>query len=127
MVHWFRVYGKLGRLYIHVHLKTTLSFLYLFICYGHARGIWKFLGQGPDLSRRFDLQHSYSHARSLTHCAGPGVKPEPPQRPKPLQLDSEPPAPQRELPEDDRFGKWLFLGSQVRSPPSPTHASNLPG
>ena len=36
--------------------------------------IWKFLGQVSNLS------HSYSNTRSLTYCAGPGIKPMPPQR-----------------------------------------------
>ena len=33
-------------------------------------------GQGSDPSHSFDLNHSCDNARSLTHCAGLGVKPE---------------------------------------------------
>jgi len=47
---------------------------------GHLHGIWKFLGQGLNLSPSCDLHHSCSHTRSLTHCARPGIKPTLPQR-----------------------------------------------
>ena len=36
---------------------------------------WKFLGQGLNLSPSCDLCLSCSNTRSLTHCAGPGIKP----------------------------------------------------
>ena len=32
-------------------------------------------GQGSELSRNCDPSHSCGNARSLTHCAGPGIKP----------------------------------------------------
>ena len=35
----------------------------------------EFLGQGSNLSHSCDLCCSCSNARSLTHCAGPGIKP----------------------------------------------------
>ena len=35
----------------------------------------EFPGQGSDPSQNCDLSHSYSNARSLTHCAGPGIEP----------------------------------------------------
>ena len=36
-------------------------------------------------SHSCDLSHSYSHARSLTHCAGPVIESVPQQQPEPLQ------------------------------------------
>ena len=59
------------------------TFFYCLTC-----GIWKFPGQGLNLS------HSCSNTRSLTHCAVQGIEPVPPQWPKPLQLVSQPIAPQ---------------------------------
>jgi len=44
---------------------------------GHPQGIWKFPGQGSNLSWSHDLRHSRGHARSLTHCVRP---PSPPRR-----------------------------------------------
>ena len=35
----------------------------------------EFPGQGSDWSHRCDLSHGCGYARSLTHCAGPGIKP----------------------------------------------------
>lgn len=37
--------------------------------------MWKFPGQGSDLSLSFNLCYSCSKASSLTHCAGLGLKP----------------------------------------------------
>ena len=37
----------------------------------------EFLGQGSDLSRICNLSCSYGNARSLTHCASPGIEPGP--------------------------------------------------
>ena len=37
--------------------------------------MWKFLGQGSNLSHSCDLRHSCGNAGSLTHCTGPGIKP----------------------------------------------------
>ena len=48
---------------------------------GHTCGVWKFLGQGLHLKCNCNLFHSCDNARFLTHCAGPGIKPAPPQRP----------------------------------------------
>lgn len=42
-------------------------------------GIWKFLGQGSNPSCIYNLWHSYGNTKSLTSCAWPGVKSEPPQ------------------------------------------------
>ena len=41
---------------------------------------WKFRGQGLNLSQSCDLYHSCGNSGPLTHCAGPGIKPAPPQR-----------------------------------------------
>ena len=35
----------------------------------------KLRGQGSDPNHSFELSHSSGNARSLTHCAGPGVEP----------------------------------------------------
>ena len=43
--------------------------------FGCTHGIWKFLGEGLNLSRICNLFHSCGNARSLTHCAGLGIKP----------------------------------------------------
>ena len=53
---------------------------FLFFFFSHAHSIWKFLGQGLNLSWSCDLLHSCSNARSLTHCAWLGIEPAPPQR-----------------------------------------------
>ena len=53
----------------------------------------EFLDQGSDPSCSHDLSRGYSNARSLTHCAGPGIEPEC-QR---FQNAADPLAPQREL------------------------------
>ena len=51
--------------------------------YGHTHGMCKFLGQGLNLSCTCDLCQIL-----LTHCAQLGLKPVPPQQPKPRQLES---------------------------------------
>ena len=43
--------------------------LFFFFFLGSTYGIWKFLGQGVNLSQRCDIHHSLSKARSLTHCS----------------------------------------------------------
>ena len=48
------------------HLSLSLSLFFFFFCY--IQDIWKFLGQGSNLSCGCDLCHSCSNARSLTHC-----------------------------------------------------------
>ena len=55
-------------------------FFFFFFFFGCHQGIWKFLGQGLNPSQSFDLGHSCSNIRYLTHCAGLGIKPVPPQR-----------------------------------------------
>ena len=42
--------------------------------------IWKFWGQGSNLSWSCNLCHSCSNTESLTHCIGLGIKSVPPQR-----------------------------------------------
>ena len=58
--------------------NTCQFFSFLFLN-GHTHGIWKFPGQGLNPS------HGYGNARSLTHCAKPGIKPTPQQQQEPLQ------------------------------------------
>ena len=53
-----------------------------------THSIWKFSGQRLNPSHSCDLHHSCSNAGPLTHCAGLGIKPAPPQWPELLQLDS---------------------------------------
>ena len=57
-------------MYTHTH-----TYIYIYI-YGHTHGTWKFLGQ------RMNLSHGCSNARSLTHCASPGIKSKPLQCPE---------------------------------------------
>ena len=40
-----------------------LKFLFIYLFYGSTRSIWKFLGQGLNLSHSYDLQRSYNNAR----------------------------------------------------------------
>ena len=64
-----------------VIVKTVEFFCFLWVLvvvfYGRTQGIWKFPRQRPNPSSRCDLHHSSSNASSLTHCAGPGIKPMP--------------------------------------------------
>ena len=39
-----------------------------------SHGIWKFLGQGLNRSYNCNLYCNWGNARSLTHCAGLGIK-----------------------------------------------------
>ena len=48
--------------------STTIVFFFFFFFFGLIHSIWKFLGQGSNLSGRCDLHHSCSNTRSLTHC-----------------------------------------------------------
>ena len=59
--------------------KAISHWFFFFNVYTH--GIWKFLGQGLDPSCSCDLQCSCSNTSPLSHCAGPGMKVAPPQRP----------------------------------------------
>ena len=51
-----------------------LVFFFLFFFFGSTCSIWKFPGQGSNLSCRCGLRHSCSNTGSLTHCARPRVK-----------------------------------------------------
>ena len=53
--------------------KKYLIVIFFFL--GYTNDIWKFSGQGSNLSRSWDLHHSYGNVGSLTHCTGPGIKP----------------------------------------------------
>ena len=48
-----------------------------------AQSIWKFPGQGLNLSLSCYLHHTCDNIRYLTHCTRPGSKPGPEQQPKP--------------------------------------------
>lgn len=61
-------------------------------------GTRTFPSQGLNPGFGCDLRPSCGGPGSLTHCAGPGIEPGPPQRPRLLWADSEPTAPQQELP-----------------------------
>ena len=53
---------------------TLLVFCILFIhLFGYIVSIWKFLGQGSNLSHSCDLCHSCHNAGSLTRCATAGT------------------------------------------------------
>jgi len=60
--------------------KFSLLFSLSFCFFSHPYRMWKFLGQGSNLSWSCDLRHSCSSAGSLTHCTGSGIKPVPPPR-----------------------------------------------
>ena len=46
-----------------------------FFFFGCTHGIWMFSGQGTNMSLICDLCYRFDNARSLTHCAWPGIKP----------------------------------------------------
>ena len=50
-------------------------FVHLILFCGCTHDIWKFPGQGLNLSRTCNLCHSCSNAGSLNHRAGLGIKP----------------------------------------------------
>ena len=58
---------------------SALEVVFFFSFFGHTHGIWKFPGQGSNPSHCFDLHHSCSNTRSLTHGSGLGIEPVPPQ------------------------------------------------
>ena len=62
---------------------NVLNMIYYFFDCTHD--IWKFQGQGSNLSCNFDLHHSCGNAESLTHSAGLGIEPMPQQRLQPQQ------------------------------------------
>ena len=60
--------------YIHImKCPSAVKRNELFLFFGHIHDIWKFLGQGPNLSRSCDLCHKCGSTRSLTHCATAGT------------------------------------------------------
>ena len=71
-------------LFIHLFIQPSLHSLLFF---GGTHGMWKFPGQGLNSGHSSPLGHSCGHGKSLTHCAGPGIKPVPQQPPEPLQSD----------------------------------------
>ena len=58
--------------------KSCVHFC-LFV-FGCSLSVWKFPGQGSNLSCSCDLCHRCSDIRSLTHCTRMGIKPMPLQR-----------------------------------------------
>ena len=68
------------------------SFIYFFKFYGHTRNIWKFPGQGLNLSHSCELCHSCRHARYTAPVGG--IKSVPLQWPRLLQSNSQPTVPQ---------------------------------
>ena len=65
--------GASPRLTEGTELPSFLIYLFPFIL--AALRHMEFPGQGSDLSHRCDLCHSCGNTGSLTHCAGPGIKP----------------------------------------------------
>ena len=69
------------------HIPFTLSALNsvsCFLFYGCTHSIWKFLSQGLNPSRSFDLSCSCGNAGSFNPpCFERGIEPTPPQGPKP--------------------------------------------
>ena len=62
-------------IYIYTHTHTHVKiYTYFNDC---SYGIWKFSGQGLNLSCSCDLCHSCGNASPFTQCTGPGIEPEP--------------------------------------------------
>ena len=114
-------------------LETTfLSFFFFFFFrFWLPCSLWKFLGQGSNLSQGYDLGHSCSNAGSLSHCAEPGMELAPPTETSPrslihcttvgtpkstflviLSLDQYFSVYRR---QDQSNKKWFSMGSQVWS------------
>ena len=55
--------------------NELIYFYFYFFSFLAALWHMEFLGQGSNLSWSCDLYHSCGNARSLTHCAGPGIEP----------------------------------------------------
>ena len=70
----FTTFKFSGRIWI----KLSFFFFFFFPLFGCTCGIWKFLGQGLNLSLSCNLCQSCGNAWSLTHCAWPRIKPMPP-------------------------------------------------
>ena len=66
--------------FLNFRVVCHLESLAIFFSFGHAHSIEKFLGQGSSLSHNFDLYHSHTNNRSLTHFTRPGIEPMPLQR-----------------------------------------------
>ena len=82
-----------------MNLGRQKFFFFFFFLFLAAPWHLEFLGQGSDRSHSCDLSHSGGNARSLTHCARPGIKPVC-QR---SQDAADPVEPQRELLEGQNF------------------------
>ena len=60
--------------FIIIHFKITffiVTLSFFFFSFWLHSGIWKFLGQGSDLSHSSNLCHSCATLDPLTHCTGP--------------------------------------------------------
>ena len=69
-------------LFTHVSLSHLLFYFYIFGC---NFGLWKFPGQGSNLSCSCNLRQSCSNTGFLTPCAGPEMEPMLQCQLKPLQ------------------------------------------
>ena len=56
-------------------LLFLLKMFHSFVVFGQIHGIWKFVGQGSNLSHSCDLCHSCGNAGLLAHCTGWGIEP----------------------------------------------------
>ena len=72
---WWCCYPKTGfaswwvlSFSMHFLKKSRFAFVCLLFFFGCIRGIWRFLGQGMNLSHSFDLHHRCSNTGSLSHC-----------------------------------------------------------
>ena len=94
-------------------IGPSRSLFYLFAFLANPWHI-EFPGQGLDLSCSCDPSHSCGNARSLTHCAGPGIKP----ASQHSQDAANPTMPQQELLIDYSFSfrtaPMAYGGSQSR-------------
>ena len=63
------------------HAGPTIPGIVSFLFFGRTCSIWKFPGQGLNLSCSCDL-----YLDPLTHCARREIKPMPPQKPKPTTI-----------------------------------------
>lgn len=71
------------------YLEIMTSFSpFLLVFNGCTYNMWKFPGQGLNLSCHYELCHSYGHARSFYPLRCVGIEPEPLQWPEPLKSDS---------------------------------------
>ena len=55
-------------------LLSIWVFSMLFYCFGHTWGMWRFQGQGLNLSHSSNPSHSSDMTRSLTHWVKPGIE-----------------------------------------------------